>query len=133
MADKVSFEIVSPDRLLMAAEVDMVVVPGAEGDFGVLPAHAPMISTLRPGLVEIHDENKDVERIFVRGGFAEVTPQGLTVLAEQAIPMADLDREALEQEIGYAKEDVEDSQTDEARDQAQHRHDHLTQLLDVLD
>ena len=133
MSDKIFFEIVSPDRLLSTAEVDMVVVPGAEGDFGVMPGHAPMISTLRPGLVEVHDDGKDMEQIFVRGGFAEVTPKGLTVLAEQAIPLADLDRGTLEQEIAYAKEDLDDSNTDEARDKAQHQLDHLTQLLDVLE
>ncbi len=132
MADKVSFEMVSPDRLLSVAEVDMVVVPGAEGDFGVLPGHAPMIFTLRPGLVEVHEEGKDVEHVFVRGGFAEVTPEGVTVLAEEAIALADLDRAALEREIGYAKEDLGDSKTDEARDKAQHQLDHLTQLLDTL-
>lgn len=107
MADKVSFEMVSPDRLLATADVDMVIVPGMEGDFGVLPGHAPLITTLRPGVVEIHTEGEDVEQVFVRGGFAEVTPEGLTVLAEEAVPMADLDQAALAQEISAAEEDVQ--------------------------
>jgi F-type H+-transporting ATPase subunit epsilon len=133
MADKVSFEMVSPDRLLKAADVDMVIVPGMEGDFGVLPGHAPLISTMRPGVVEIHDEGNDVEQIFVRGGFAEVTTEGVTILAEEAIAMADLGRGQLEQEVSYAREDIDDAKTDEARDRAQHKFDQLTQLLDALD
>ena len=133
MADKVSFEMVSPDRLLATADVDMVVVPGMEGDFGILPGHAPLISTMRPGVVEVHDESKDIEQIFVRGGFAEVTPESVTILAEEAIAMADLGRDTLEQKIGYAREDVEDAKTDEARDRAQHKLDQMTQLLDALE
>lgn len=133
MTDKVAYEMVSPDRLLASADADMVVVPGSEGDFGVLPGHAPMISTLRPGLVEVHDEGKEVQKIFVRGGFAEVTPEGLTVLAEEAIPLADLDKSTLGREIEYAQEDVDDAKTDEARDKAQHQLDGLSQLMDALD
>ncbi len=133
MADKVSFEMVSPDRLLKTADVDMVIVPGMEGDFGVLPGHAPLISTMRPGVVEIHDEGNDVEQIFVRGGFAEVTTEGVTILAEKAIAMADLGRGQLEQEVSYAREDIDDAKTDEARDRAQHKFDQLIQLLDALD
>ena len=74
MADKVELELVSPERLLSREAVDMVVVPGAEGDFGVLPRHAPLISTLRPGVLRIFDGRSERERIFVSGGFAEVTP-----------------------------------------------------------
>ena len=133
MADKVAYEMVSPDRLLASADADMVIVPGSEGDFGVLPGHAPMISTLRPGLVEVHDEGKAVQKIFVRGGFAEVTPEGLTVLAEEAIPLADLDKSTLGREIEYAQEDVDDAKTDDARDKAQHQLDGLSQLMDALD
>jgi len=133
MADKIAYEMVSPDRLLASAEADMVVVPGSEGDFGVLPGHAPMISTLRPGLVEVHDEGAEIEKIFVRSGFAEVTPEGLTVLAEEAIPLADLDKATLEREMSYAQEDIDDAKTDEAKDKAQHRHDGLAQLMDALD
>jgi F-type H+-transporting ATPase subunit epsilon len=132
MADKVSFEMVSPDRLLATADVDMVIVPGMEGDFGVLPGHAPLITTLRPGVVEVHTEGEDVEHVFVRGGFAEVTPEGLTVLAEEAVPMADLDQTALAQEISAAEEDVADAKTDEARDKAQHNLDQIKQLMDAL-
>jgi len=99
MADKVEFELVSPERLLLSRSVDMVVVPGAEGDFGVLRGHAPLISTLRLGVIDVHDAGGVSDRIFVAGGFAEVTAERCTVLAEQAVPVADLDRARLEGEI----------------------------------
>ncbi len=101
MADnKVSFELVAPERLLFSAEVDMVVVPGSEGDFGVLPGHAPLIATVRPGVIEIYDGGIDAknirERIFVAGGFAEVNGSRCTVLAEEASPVRDIDMADLE-------------------------------------
>ncbi|MBM3628895.1 MAG: F0F1 ATP synthase subunit epsilon [Alphaproteobacteria bacterium] len=99
MADKVEFELVSPERLLLSRSVDMVVVPGAEGDFGVLRGHAPLISTLRLGVIDVHDAGGVSDRIFVAGGFAEVTAERCTVLAEQAMPVADLDRGQIEGEI----------------------------------
>ena len=79
--DKVLFELVSPERLLASEQVDMVVVPGAEGDFGVLPRHAPLLSVLRPGVVGLWQGNAETTRIFVAGGFAEVNEEGCTVLA----------------------------------------------------
>ena len=99
MAEKVEFELVSPERLLVSKPVDMVVVPGAEGDFGVLRGHAPLISTLRLGVIDVHDAGGVADRIFVAGGFAEVTAERCTVLAEQAVRVADLDRAAVEAEI----------------------------------
>jgi F-type H+-transporting ATPase subunit epsilon len=99
MADKVEFELVSPERLLLSRSVDMVVVPGAEGDFGVLRGHAPLISTLRLGVIDVHDAGGVSDRIFVAGGFAEVTAERCTVLAEQAVPVADLDRAGIEGEV----------------------------------
>lgn len=99
MAEKVEFELVSPERLLVSKPVDMVVVPGAEGDFGVLRGHAPLISTLRLGVIDIHDAGGVADRIFVAGGFAEVTAERCTVLAEQAIRVSDLSRGAIEGEI----------------------------------
>ena len=93
MADLFTFELVSPERLLSSGKVAMVVVPGTEGDFGVLPGHAPMMSTIRPGAIAIYEMNMDTltRRIFVDGGFAEVTPQGLTILAEAATPVGEID------------------------------------------
>lgn len=131
--DKVKFELVSPERLLMSAEADMVVVPGSDGDFGVLPGHSPLMSALRPGLLEVHGGDGEPERFFIRGGFAEVTPEGLTVLAERALPMAELDAESLGGQIRNAREDVDDAETDARRDDAQRQLDQLEALLEVLD
>jgi F-type H+-transporting ATPase subunit epsilon len=122
------FELVSPERLLLSAEVQQVTVPGTEGAFGVLPDHAPVLSTLRPGVVEVITAEGARERIFVRGGFAEVDPEGLTILAEVAIPMAELDPAALELQIKDAEEDVADAQDDESRRRAQESLDHLRDL-----
>jgi F-type H+-transporting ATPase subunit epsilon len=94
----IPFELVSPARLVFSGEADQVDVPGAEGDFGVLPGHAPFISTLRPGILTVRS-GSDVKRFFVRAGFAEVNPSGLTVLAEVAVAVEDMDVAALTSEI----------------------------------
>ncbi len=106
MADKVQFELVSPERLLVSRAVDMVVVPGSEGDFGVLPDHAPVISTVRPGVIEIYEGDTITDRIFVAGGFAEVTADRCTVLAGVAMPVADLNRTSLEAELKGAADEL---------------------------
>ena len=99
MADKVEFELVSPERLLVSQGVDMVVVPGEEGDFGVLPGHALFLSGVRPGVIEIYDGDKISDRIFVAGGFAEVTRKRCTVLAEEAVNLAEVERTTVEARI----------------------------------
>jgi F-type H+-transporting ATPase subunit epsilon len=99
MADRVQFELVSPERLLLSEMVEMVVIPGSEGNFGVLPGHAPLISTIRPGMIEVYEERRIVKRLFVVGGIAEVTPERCTVLADAAVPPEDLDRGAIEVEL----------------------------------
>ena len=132
MADKLALELVSPERLLVSTEADMVVVPGSEGDFGVLAGHAPMISSVRPGVIELHDEGKELERIFISGGFAEVTADGLTVLAEEAIPVKDMDREILEQRLKDAEEDLEDAETDDATHKAQATIALLSEMLKAV-
>ncbi len=132
MADKLQFELVSPERLLLSEAVDMVTVPGKEGDFGVLAGHAPVMTTLRPGVINVDDAGRPQQRIFVRGGFAEVTPKGLTILAENAIPLAELDGAMLDQEIANAQEDVTDAKSDERRQSAQEKLDHLKQLRQVI-
>lgn len=118
MADQVRFELVSPERLELATDVEMVVVPGVEGDFGVLPGHMPLISTIRPGVIAVFRDGKVAERIFVEGGFAEVTPESCTVLAEHAKPVAELDQGRAAQAVQDAKEDVEDAKDDESRQEA---------------
>ncbi|KPF62365.1 ATP synthase F0F1 subunit epsilon [alpha proteobacterium AAP81b] len=99
------FELVSPERLLASAEVAMVVVPGSEGDFGVLPGHAPLMSTIRPGAIAIYDTDGPApsRRIFVDGGFAEVTPAGLTILAEAAMPVGDIDPAKVAADLAAAR------------------------------
>src|ERR1700704_1840705 len=99
MPDLVQFELVSPERLIVSAEVEMVVVPGTEGNFGVLPGHAPLISTIRPGTIDIYEGGAITERIFIVGGIAEVTPERCTVLADEATAPDALDRAALEAEL----------------------------------
>ena len=115
MADKVEFELVSPERLLVSKPVDMVVVPGTEGDFGVLRGHAPLISTLRLGVIDVHDGGSVAERIFVAGGFAEVTAERCTVLAEQAVPLGDLKRGEIEGEIKSLKDHLAVADNDTER------------------
>lgn len=116
MADKVEFELVSPAKLLYSEPVDMVVVPGAEGDFGVLPAHSPLISLVRPGVIAVHEDGKVQQQIFVAGGFAEVTTERCTVLAEEAMPVADIDRAAAETRLQTARTRVQEA--DSAYDRA---------------
>ncbi|MBT7944212.1 MAG: F0F1 ATP synthase subunit epsilon [Alphaproteobacteria bacterium] len=103
MTDTVEFELVSPQRLLISEPVEMVVVPGAEGDFGVLPGHSLLIATVRPGVINIHQDGKVAESIFVAGGFAEVSPERCTVLAEEAVPVGDLNQADAEQRLIDAK------------------------------
>jgi F-type H+-transporting ATPase subunit epsilon len=99
MPDRVQFELVSPERLILSTEVEMVVVPGTEGNFGVLPGHAPLISTIRPGTIDIYEGGAITERIFIVGGIAEVTPERCTVLADEAMAPDSLDRAALDAEL----------------------------------
>jgi F-type H+-transporting ATPase subunit epsilon len=96
MADKVQFELVSPEKLLLSEAVDMVVVPGTEGNFGVLAGHSLLISTVRPGIIDVYEGNEISERIFVSGGFAEVTAERCTVLADEAVPLSSLDAVSIE-------------------------------------
>jgi F-type H+-transporting ATPase subunit epsilon len=118
MAEKLHFALVSPERELFHGEVDHVIVPGSEGEFGVLPNHAPVMSVVKPGALRILNGG-DERRIFVNGGFADVTPEGLTVLAEDAIDLADVDSSRLEQDLKNAGEDLRDANTDAKRAAAQ--------------
>src|SRR5262245_35505974 len=113
------FELVSPERLLFSGEVAEVDIPGTEGDMGIMPGHAPVLTTLRPGVLTMTRPDGQKDRIFVRGGFAEVNPQGLTVLAEVAVPVAELNALALSQQVSDAQEDVADAKDDETRRRAQ--------------
>jgi F-type H+-transporting ATPase subunit epsilon len=99
MPDQVNFELVTPERIVLSEMVDMVVVPGSEGNFGVLPGHSLLVSTIRPGTVDVYQGNTVVRRIFIAGGFAEVTPERCTVLATEAVPAGELDRGAIQSEL----------------------------------
>ena len=132
MPDAFKFELVSPERLLVSGEVEQVLVPGAEGDMTVLAHHAPVLTTLKPGLLEIGYPGGEQQRYFIRGGFAEVNPAGLIVLAETAIDLVELDAAQLSQAIKNAEEDVADASEDAARDRAQTKLDHLRQVQSVL-
>lgn len=123
-----SFELVSPERLLFTGEVESVVVPGTEGEFTVLKDHAPLMSTLKPGIVTIAESSSKQSQLFVRGGFADVNPAGLTILAETAVPLNELDAASIDAEIKNAQEDVADATTDEGRRQAQEKLDQLHEL-----
>lgn len=106
MAEKIEFELVAPERLLIAGSFDMIVVPGEEGDFGVLPNHSPVISTLRPGTIVIFEDGSVSNRIFVAAGFAEVTEDHLTVMAEEAAFIDEIDRKEVEQSIGNLRDNI---------------------------
>src|SRR3989304_337960 len=128
---KVAFELVSPERLLFSAEVDMVVVPGAEGDFGILPGHSLFLSQIRPGVIDVYSKGAVTERIFIAGGFAEATPERppgasagpppgrCPVLADAAVPGSELRRDEIEPRLRDAKEDLGDAADGAARKTAE--------------
>jgi F-type H+-transporting ATPase subunit epsilon len=122
-----SFELVSPERVLFSGEATQVVVPASEGEITVLANHAPFMSALRAGVVTI-DGGK---RLFVRGGFADVSASGLTLLAERAVAVEDIDVEKLSHEIKNAEEDLRDAKTGEARDSAAEALEGLRAMLAV--
>ena len=121
------FELVSPEKIVFSDEVDQVDVPGTEGDFGVLAGHAPLISLLRPGVVTVWSGKEEVG-IAVRGGIAEVAPNRLVVLVDYAVPVADIDRVALDQAIRDAQEDLTDARDDAERSRAAQRLEQLSLL-----
>ena len=123
-ATKIAFDLVSPERLLLSCSADMVTVPGTEGYMGVMAGHAPLVSTLRAGMIDVMVDGKD-DRYFIRGGFAEMGPAKITVLAEEALPMTEMDLAVLDQRIKDAQEDEVAAKTDADRQKA-------AQLVDDL-
>jgi F-type H+-transporting ATPase subunit epsilon len=132
MAEKIHFDLVSPERMLMSEDVDMVTLPGADGDFGVLPGHAPVLSSLRPGVIEVKGGEPPDLRLFVRGGFAEVDAEKVIVLAEEAIPLSEFDMAALDARIRDTEEDLAAAKSDAERAQITEALDHMKLLRAAL-
>ena len=130
MADKLTFSLVAPERELFHGLVDQVVAPGEDGDFGVLPGHAPLMSTLRPGAIRVLDGGSE-RKIFVYGGFADVTPDGLTILAEEAMDVAEIDSAKVAADLKNAEEDFRDAKDDQKKLEAQRKIERLRALQAV--
>ena len=128
----VPFELVSPERLLFTGEVESVVVPGSEGELTVLKDHAPLMTTLKPGIVTVTEAGGRAQRLFVRGGFADVAPTGLTILAESSVPVDQLDAVKLDAEIKGAEDEVTAATADEGRRLATEKLNQLRELRGAL-
>ncbi len=126
------FELVSPEKLLFTGNVEAVGVPGSDGDFTVMKDHAPVMTTMRPGIIDVNESGAKSVRLFVRGGFADVSTKGLTILAEQAIPLDQLKADDIAREIKNAEEDLADAANEDARTKAQERLDQMRELKAAL-
>lgn len=118
MSETTQFELVSPEKLLLAQAAEMVVVPGSEGDFGALPRHTPMITGVRPGVIDVYENGKIAKRMFVAGGFAEVNETRITVLAEEAIPLNELNADIVQARLRAAKTELSDATSDHGKREA---------------
>ncbi len=132
MSSKLHFRLVSPERVLFTDDIDMVVIPGEKGDFGVLPSHSPLVSLLRPGLVTIHDESEIKERVYVSNGFAHVTETECAVMAEDSIFLEEMDTEMLEKTILQAKKELEEARTEDERAALKRDLDYIHSKLELL-
>ena len=132
MAEAFIFELVSPERLLVSEAVESVVIPGTEGEMTVLALHAPVMTTVKPGVVTVKPVSEPEERYVVFGGFADILPSGCTLLAESAVPVKDIDRTDLARRIQDAKEDVADATDDATRTKADELLAQLTTLEAAL-
>ena len=128
MAEAFPFELVSPEKQLVSGEATEVLIPGTEGYFQVFANHAPLMSTIKPGVVEVKMADGEAARFVIFGGFADVSPAGLTLLAQHAVDVNDLDKADLERRVQEAKEDLADAKTDEAKAKAADYLDQLTTL-----
>ena len=132
MADSFRFELVSPERLLVSEEVEHVVIPGTEGEMTVMAHHAPVMTTIKPGVVTVRTAAGQDERYVVFGGFADILPEGCTLLAESAVPVADINKDDLARRIQDAKEDLADAKSDEERTKAEEFLNQLATLHDAV-
>lgn len=119
MAEAFQFELVSPERLLVSEKVESVIIPGAEGEMTVMANHAPVMTTIKPGVVTVKPASGKEERYVVFGGFADILPSGCTLLAESAVAVGDIDRADIARRIQEAKEDLADANTEDARTKAE--------------
>jgi F-type H+-transporting ATPase subunit epsilon len=124
MVEKIAFDLVSPEKLLLSVKADMVTIPGTEGYMGVMAGHAATVTTLRAGMIDVQVDGRD-DRYFIKGGFAEINAAKVTVLADEAIPMTEMDLAVLDQRISDAQEDELAATTDAARQKAAHLVDDL--------
>jgi F-type H+-transporting ATPase subunit epsilon len=131
MADKISFDLVSPERLLLSDEADMVTVPATEGYMGVMAGHAPVVTTLRAGMIDVSKDGTDT-KFFIRGGFAEISAAKITVLAEDAVPMSEMDLAVLDQRIRDAEENVIAAKSDNEKQRASETLDDLKQVRAIF-
>jgi len=132
MAEAFQFELVSPERLLVSEQVEAVVIPGAEGEMTVMANHAPVMTTIKPGVVTVKTAGGKEERYVVFGGFADIVPAGCTLLAESAVAVGDIDRADLARRIQDAKEDAADAKDDQSRSKAEQFLAQLTTLESAL-
>ncbi|CAM5421066.1 ATP synthase epsilon chain [Mycolicibacterium aubagnense] len=128
MAKAFKFELVSPERLLVSEEVESVVIPGAEGEMTVMAEHAPVMTTIKPGVVTVKPASGNVQRFVVFGGFADILPSGCTLLAESAVAVGDIDRADIARRIQEAREDIADAKDDASRTKAEQFLHQLTTL-----
>ncbi len=122
------FDLVSPERLLVSEDVEAVVIPGAEGEMTIMANHAPVMTTIKPGVVTVKPVSGKEERYVVFGGFADILPSGCTLLAESAVAVGNLDRADIARRIQEAKEDVSDAKDDASRSKAEQFLNQLTTL-----
>ena len=132
MAEAFQFELVSPERLLVSEQVESVVIPGAEGEMTVMANHAPVMTTIKPGVVTVKTAAGATERYCVFGGFADILPSGCTLLAKSAVAVNSIDRDDLAKRIQDAREDVADARDDQTRTKAEQYLSHLTTLEAAL-
>ena len=132
MADSFNFELVSPERLLLSEAASEVILPGADGEMTVMAHHAPVMTTIKPGIVEVKSAEGGSNRYVVFGGFADILPEGCTVLAESAVHVDDIDHDDLAQRIQNTREDLQDATDDADKARISEKLDHLTTLQSAV-
>ena len=132
MADKLNFSLVSPARELFSGEVDHVIAPGAEGEFGVLVNHAPFMTTLKNGIVRVLDGGNTTMRLFVRGGFADVTPAGLTILAEEAVNLDSVSVESVQKDMNALRLEILEESEHSKKEVLEEEYAYLESLKSAL-